>query len=73
MIDCDYSNYGCSGGLPDISMKYIAENGVGFQSDYPYKGYEVSCPADLPIFKFGTDLKPAVYKYSEKIATALTK
>lgn len=72
MVDCDYSNYGCSGGLPDASMKYISENGVAFESDYPYQGRENQCPENLQSFKFGTDLNPIVYKYKESIATQLT-
>lgn len=39
IVDCSapYGNYGCVGGWTINAYKYIKDNGVVFESDYPFK------------------------------------
>ena len=44
MIDCDYSNYGCNGGLMHNAFTYIKNNGgLATWTSYPYLGYRGYC------------------------------
>lgn len=44
IIDCDDNDLGCSGGLPNHVFKYVKENGICLENDYPYKSKEnISC------------------------------
>lgn len=45
ILDCsyDYGNAGCCGGYPDYSFKYIVDNGIVLESEYPYKGVDGKC------------------------------
>ena len=50
IIDCDKQNYGCVGGQPSAVMKYIIENKISFEKDYPYLAKQrESCYADEEI------------------------
>jgi len=38
LLDCDDKNYGCDGGLVDVSFRYIKENGgIDTEASYPYR------------------------------------
>ena len=43
LMDCDYSNHGCSGGLMTYAFEYVMNHGVSLESDYPYQAKEGSC------------------------------
>ncbi len=45
IVDCSrsYGNSGCSGGSIQYSMKYIRDNGLVTEADYPYKGKNGDC------------------------------
>ncbi|BFU22081.1 cysteine protease, putative [Entamoeba histolytica HM-1:IMSS-B] len=44
LVDCDASDNGCEGGHPSNSLKFIQENnGLGLESDYPYKAVAGTC------------------------------
>ncbi|KAK3431053.1 hypothetical protein EUGRSUZ_E02906 [Eucalyptus grandis] len=46
LIDCDTTNYGCSGGYPDNAFKYIVQNqGIASEDSYPYEGVDGTCDA----------------------------
>lgn len=40
LVDCsstgNYKNVGCSGGRMDIAYKYVVDNGIGTEANYPY-------------------------------------
>ncbi|CAD5227746.1 unnamed protein product [Bursaphelenchus okinawaensis] len=36
LLDCDFSNNACNGGDDDKAFKFIHENGLMLESDYPY-------------------------------------
>ncbi|CAG9859118.1 unnamed protein product [Phyllotreta striolata] len=36
LVDCDKLDHGCLGGLPMNAYKYIEENGIMTEKDYPY-------------------------------------
>ena len=42
ILDCDKGNYGCIGGQPSAVMKYIIDNQISFEKDYPYLAKERS-------------------------------
>ena len=46
LMDCDYSNHGCSGGLMTYAFEYVMNHGVSLESDYPYQAKEGSCRTD---------------------------
>ncbi|XP_074033544.1 cathepsin L-like proteinase [Leptinotarsa decemlineata] len=43
LVDCSKSNYGCNGGIMDEAFLYIKQNGIGSESDYPYRGIDGEC------------------------------
>lgn len=44
LIDCDKTDEGCNGGLPENAYKYIADaGGLETEQDYSYKGVEGTC------------------------------
>ena len=53
VVDCteSYGNYGCSGGLMNLTFKYIIDKGITTESAYPYKGRFQKCQIDGGIYK----------------------
>lgn len=43
LIDCDSSDYGCSGGGLDTALDYILANGIPTNDNYPYKAVGQTC------------------------------
>jgi len=44
IVDCDKSNYGCSGGWPYMAFQYLAkQGGLDLQSAYPYTARDGTC------------------------------
>ena len=46
LVDCDLVNAGCEGGHPELAFKYVKENGIALESQYPYKAYRANCLRD---------------------------
>lgn len=46
LVDCDTTCAGCFGGLMDRAFKYIEENGISTDQDYPYRGYGDQCESN---------------------------
>ena len=47
LVDCDYYDSGCNGGLMEYAFTFLQENGgINTEDDYPYVGYQQSCAAD---------------------------
>ena len=48
LVDCaggKYQNQGCNGGLMNLGMAYIQDNGIHSESAYPYRGVDGTCKA----------------------------
>ena len=51
LIDCDYYDSGCGGGLMENAFIYLAEvGGIMAELDYPYEGYQGDCKIDTSKF-----------------------
>jgi len=52
LVDCSrsYGNKGCSGGNMVRTLRWVKDNGVHLEADYPYRARDQSCP------KFGPNL-----------------
>ena len=48
LVDCSksFGNEGCNGGLMNLGFKYIIQNGIHTESDYPYRGVDQTCNTD---------------------------
>ncbi|KAL7027204.1 hypothetical protein ACKWTF_005356 [Chironomus riparius] len=47
LIDCTKDNFGCNGGTIEAALKFIKENGVAHEVDYPYTGLNNECKSGL--------------------------
>ncbi|KAK9676879.1 hypothetical protein RND81_11G107200 [Saponaria officinalis] len=43
LVDCEHEDYGCNGGEMEHAFKYIKNNGIVSEKDYPYKGIDETC------------------------------
>ncbi|XP_072968500.1 senescence-specific cysteine protease SAG39-like [Typha angustifolia] len=44
LVDCDFFDSGCDGGLMDNAFKFVILNrGIDSESNYPYQGYQSNC------------------------------
>ncbi|KAL3514454.1 hypothetical protein ACH5RR_027171 [Cinchona calisaya] len=44
LVDCDFIDQGCEGGLMDDGFEFIIKNGgIDTEQDYPYKGWDIRC------------------------------
>jgi C1A family cysteine protease len=46
LVDCDPLSQGCDGGNAENAFAYMAMNGLSYDSDYPYQGYQGTCRDD---------------------------
>lgn len=56
LIDCSgkYGNMGCNGGLMDNAFKFIKNNGISSQAEYPYKGIKQTCAKSTGSYKISS-------------------
>jgi cathepsin L len=80
LVDCssNYGNQGCGGGLMDNCFKYVIDNGICSEKDYPYSAADGVCKKCKSVFKIKSfvdvkvndesELEKAVYKQPVSIA-----
>ncbi len=53
MVDCSdsYGNQECNGGLMNNAFKYVKDQGIELEIDYPYKGVRGPCKRNSGNFK----------------------
>lgn len=57
LMDCSrkYGNAGCNGGLETNAFKYVRDNGIGYDDDYPYTQKDgTSCKSTPRVFHIKT-------------------
>ena len=53
LVDCDSTDSGCNGGLPENAYKAIADlGGLETEDDYPYEGVDDQCHIDKAEVRF---------------------
>ena len=68
LVDCDSSNFGCSGGWPQNALKYIISNGINTSSAYPYhQGTNQYCQRKAGSTRF-TGIASKAYNYARGYA-----
>lgn len=43
LVDCSYEDGGCDGGWPANTYYHVADNGIAFEAEYPYRGTQGTC------------------------------
>ena len=43
LVSCDFQNFGCGGGRPDLALEYINKTGVVDEECFPYGAEVISC------------------------------
>lgn len=70
LVDCSakYGNMACNGGLMDNAFKFVRDNGIVLESEYPYKAVKQTCAIATGSFKISgfTDIRDC-----NTLATAL--
>lgn len=46
LVDCERKSHGCSGGWSDLALNYVRDNGINYESNYPYKARDQECHVD---------------------------
>jgi cathepsin F len=46
LVDCDTGDAGCNGGLMQFTFNWLKNNGIMYESDYPYTGEKGTCQSD---------------------------
>jgi len=72
LVDCNTINHGCSGGIPPLAVKYVANNGLQLESDYPYTAARGTCTFDsTKATKINSGYKIVTRKSAEQLKAAL--
>ena len=75
LVDCDETDHGCNGGLPESADQWIIAQNMGLEkeSDYPYTGEEGDCKADPKRERVFVHNVLEVSTVEDEIARALVK
>jgi len=72
IVDCDTTDFGCSGGWPYQALTYAAKNGLETEEDYPYKAVNQKCTeAKNKEIAINTGYKFITPKSADALKTAL--
>ena len=82
LVDCSgkYGNMACNGGLMDNAYKYVRDQGIVHEDEYPYKAVKQTCKTNTGAFKISgytdvrgcTDLGNAVQSRPVSVAVDAT-
>ena len=83
LVDCSskYGNQACNGGLMDNAFKFVRDNGIVTEAEYPYKAVKQTCKIATGAFKISgftdvkscTDLGNAVQSHPVSVAVDASK
>lgn len=77
LVDCSYEDGGCDGGWPANTYYHVADSGIAFAGEYPYRGTQGTCKKTSNLASgrttLGGDVTSVTLTYTHEVAQKLAR